>query len=33
MLYDEYAREYTKNAKFGLAELAYLQLSGQQGTR
>jgi flagellar protein FlgJ len=33
MLYDEYAREYTKNANFGLAELAYLELSGQRGTR
>jgi flagellar protein FlgJ len=31
MLYDEYAREYAKNANFGLAELAYLELSGQRG--
>jgi len=30
MLYDEYARDFTKNANFGLAELAYLQLSGQR---
>jgi len=33
MLYDEYAREYTKNANFGLAELAYLELSGQRGAK
>jgi flagellar protein FlgJ len=33
MLYDEYAREYAKNADFGLAELAYLELSGQRGNR
>ena len=26
MLYDEYAKDFTKNAKFGLAEQAYLQL-------
>jgi flagellar protein FlgJ len=31
MLYDEYAREYTKNANFGMAELAYLELTGQRG--
>jgi peptidoglycan hydrolase FlgJ len=31
MLYDEYARDYAKNANFGLAELAYLELSGQRG--
>ncbi|MDR2631221.1 MAG: rod-binding protein [Spirochaetaceae bacterium] len=31
MLYDEYAKEYTKNAGFGLAELAYLELTGQRG--
>jgi flagellar protein FlgJ len=31
MLYDEYAKEYTKNTDFGLAELAYLELTGQQG--
>jgi len=28
MLYDEYAKDYTKNANFGLAEQAYRQLSG-----
>lgn len=28
MLYDEYASEMTKNAGFGLADLMYLQLSG-----
>jgi len=28
MLYDEYAKDYTKNANFGLAEMAYRQLSG-----
>jgi len=33
MLYDEYAREYTKNANFGLADLAYLELSGQRGVK
>ena len=31
MLYDEYTREFTKSANFGLAELAYLELSGQRG--
>jgi flagellar protein FlgJ len=31
MLYDEYAREFTKNANFGLAEMAYLELSNKQG--
>jgi flagellar protein FlgJ len=31
MLYDEYTREFTKNAHFGMAELAYLELSGQRG--
>jgi len=31
MLYDEYAREFTKSANFGMAELAYLELSGQRG--
>ncbi|MDR0524567.1 MAG: rod-binding protein [Spirochaetaceae bacterium] len=30
MLYDEYAKEYTKNSNFGLAELAYLELTGQR---
>jgi len=28
MLYDEYAKDFTKNANFGLAEQAYLQLKG-----
>ncbi|MDR2494111.1 MAG: rod-binding protein [Spirochaetaceae bacterium] len=32
MLYDEYAKTYAQNAAFGLAELAYLELSGQRGT-
>ncbi|MCL2800635.1 MAG: rod-binding protein [Treponema sp.] len=27
MLYDEYAKDFTKNASFGLAESAYRQLS------
>jgi flagellar protein FlgJ len=31
MLWDEYAKEYTKNAGFGLADLAYLELTGQRG--
>ncbi|MDR0450833.1 MAG: rod-binding protein [Treponema sp.] len=31
MLYDEYAKDYTKKAGFGLAELAYLELTGQRG--
>jgi flagellar protein FlgJ len=31
MLYDEYARDFTKNAQFGMAEQAYLELSGQRG--
>jgi flagellar protein FlgJ len=31
MLYDEYAKDFTKNANFGLAEQAYLQLKQQQG--
>ena len=31
MLYDEYARDFTKNANFGMAEQAYLELSGQRG--
>jgi flagellar protein FlgJ len=33
MLYDEYAKEYAKNAGFGLAEQAYLELTGQRGIR
>jgi len=28
MLWDEYAKDFTKNANFGLAETAYRQLSG-----
>ena len=31
MLYDEYAKDFTRNANFGLAEMAYLELSGQRG--
>jgi flagellar protein FlgJ len=31
MLYDEYAKNFTQNAGFGLAELAYLELTGQRG--
>jgi flagellar protein FlgJ len=30
MLYDEYAKEFSKNANFGFAELAYLELSGRR---
>ncbi|GHU22951.1 hypothetical protein FACS1894164_06340 [Spirochaetia bacterium] len=33
MLYDEYAKDFTKNADFGFAELAYLELTGQRGTK
>jgi flagellar protein FlgJ len=33
MLYDEYAKTYTENARFGLADLAYLELTGQRGKR
>ena len=29
MLYDEYAKDFTRNANFGLAEQAYLQLKRQ----
>ncbi|MDR2797315.1 MAG: rod-binding protein [Treponema sp.] len=29
MLYDAYAKDFTKQANFGLAELAYLELTGQ----
>jgi flagellar protein FlgJ len=29
MLYDEYTKNFTRNAGFGFAELAYLELSGQ----
>jgi flagellar protein FlgJ len=31
MLYDEYAKDLTKYGGFGLAELAYLELTGQRG--
>ncbi|MDR2070510.1 MAG: rod-binding protein [Treponema sp.] len=31
MLYDEYAKDFTRNANFGLAEMAYLELTGQRG--
>jgi flagellar protein FlgJ len=31
MLYDEYTKEFTKNANFGFAEMAYLELTGQKG--
>ncbi|MDR0662550.1 MAG: rod-binding protein [Spirochaetaceae bacterium] len=30
MLYDEYAKDFTRNAGFGLAELAYLELTRQR---
>ena len=33
MLWDEYAKDYTQNAGFGLADLAYLELTGQRGRR
>jgi len=31
MLYDEYAKNFAKNAGFGMAEMAYLELTGQRG--
>jgi flagellar protein FlgJ len=31
MLYDEYAKEFSKNTNFGFAEIAYLELTGQRG--
>ena len=31
MLYDEYARDFAQNANFGMAEMAYLELTGQRG--
>jgi flagellar protein FlgJ len=31
MLYDEYAKDFAKNAGFGMAEMAYLELTGQRG--
>jgi flagellar protein FlgJ len=33
MLWDEYAKDFSRNAGFGLAELAYLDLTGQRGSR
>jgi flagellar protein FlgJ len=33
MLYDEYARDFAKNSSFGLADMAYLELTGQRGRR
>ena len=33
MLWDEYSKEYTKSAGFGLADLAYLELTGQRGRK
>jgi flagellar protein FlgJ len=30
MLYDEYARNFTKNANFGMAEMAYRELTNQR---
>ncbi|MHC6201656.1 rod-binding protein [Breznakiellaceae bacterium SP9] len=33
MLYDEYSKDFAKNAGFGFAELAYLELTGQRGKR
>jgi flagellar protein FlgJ len=31
MLYDEYAKDFAKNAGFGFADLAYLEVTGQRG--
>jgi flagellar protein FlgJ len=31
MLYDEYAKDFTRNANFGLAEQAYLELTDRRG--
>lgn len=31
MLFDEHARNISQNANFGLAEMAYLELTGQRG--
>jgi flagellar protein FlgJ len=31
MLYDEYAKDFSKNARMGFAEMAYLELTGQRG--
>ena len=31
MLYDEYAKDFARNAGWGFAEMAYLELTGQRG--
>jgi flagellar protein FlgJ len=31
MLYDEYTKEFAKNANLGFAEMAYIELTGQKG--
>jgi flagellar protein FlgJ len=31
MLYDEYAKDFTRNANFGFAGQVYLELTGQRG--
>ncbi|MDR0645333.1 MAG: rod-binding protein [Treponema sp.] len=31
MLYEEYAKDFSKNANLGFADLAYLELTGQRG--
>jgi flagellar protein FlgJ len=31
MLYDEYTKDFARNARLGLAETAYLELTGQRG--
>ncbi|GMO23104.1 MAG: rod-binding protein [Termitinemataceae bacterium] len=31
MLYDEYSKEFSKNAGFGFAAIAYLELKGERG--
>ncbi|GHU64703.1 hypothetical protein FACS189447_02110 [Spirochaetia bacterium] len=31
MLYDEYAKDFSKNANLGFAEMAYMELTGQRG--
>jgi flagellar protein FlgJ len=33
MLWDEYTKDFTRNAGFGLAEQAYLELTGQRSGR
>ncbi|MDR0586541.1 MAG: rod-binding protein [Treponema sp.] len=32
MLWDEYAKAYTEKADFGLAEMAYMELTGRRGS-